>query len=91
MLVVQGNPVNRSRISTILCVPLTSNLRRAAAHGNVQLDTRHTGLDRESVANVSQLVPVDRNLLVERVGQLPTAQFELVMSGIDILLDRQVW
>lgn len=60
VIVVQGNALNRSRLATVLCVPLTSNLKWANAPGNVQLSPRLTGLARESVANVSQLVAIDR-------------------------------
>ena len=62
VLVVQGNAFNRSRIATVLIVPLTSNLRLANAPGNVVLPARVSGLPRESVANVSQLIAVDRDL-----------------------------
>ena len=53
VVVVQGDALNRSRIATVVCVPLTSNIRWAEAPGNVQLSTRLTGLPKESVANVS--------------------------------------
>ena len=58
--VVQGDAFNRSRISTVVCVALTSNLRWAEAPGNVLLSARLTGLPKDSVANVSQLVTLDR-------------------------------
>jgi mRNA interferase MazF len=85
---VQGNALNRSRIATVVCVPLTSNLKWADAPGNVSLPARITGLPKDSVANVSQIVSVDRDLLTERVGQLPQAKLELLLSGIDIVLGR---
>lgn len=56
VVVVQGEAFNRSRIDTVVCVPLTSNLRWVEAPGNVQLGSRSTGLPRDSVANVSQIV-----------------------------------
>jgi mRNA interferase MazF len=86
--VVQGDGLNRSRIGTVVCVPLTSNLKWAAAPGNVTLSPRVTGLVRESVANVSQLVTVDKAQLTERVGKLPTAKLELILIGIDVVLGR---
>lgn len=88
VVVVQGNALNRSRIATVVCVPLTSNLKWADAPGNVSLPARITGLPKDSVANVSQIVSVDRDLLTERVGQLPQAKLELLLSGIDIVLGR---
>ena len=88
ILVVQGDALNRSRIQTVVCVPLTSNLGYAQAPGNVPLRPRHTGLPKESVANVSQLVALDRTLLTERTGKLPRTQLDLVLSGIDVVLGR---
>jgi mRNA interferase MazF len=86
--VVQGDPLNRSRIATTVCVPLTSNLKWADAPGNVSLSSRLTGLPKDSVANVSQIVTVDKDLLTECVGKLPKAKVELILSGIDVVLDR---
>jgi len=88
ILVVQGDALNRSRIATVVCVPLTSNLGYAQAPGNVPLRTRHTGLPKDSVANVSQIVALDRTLLTERTGTLPRTQLDLVLSGIDVVLGR---
>ncbi|MCE2483523.1 MAG: type II toxin-antitoxin system PemK/MazF family toxin [Alphaproteobacteria bacterium] len=56
IVVVQGDALNRSRVATAVCVPLTSNLRWAEAPGNVLLTASMTGLPKDSVANVSQLV-----------------------------------
>lgn len=88
VVVVQADSFNRSRISTVVCVPLTSNLRWAQAPGNVALDSSATGLPRESVANVSQLITLDRVLLTDRVGVLPEAKLDLVLYGIDVVLGR---
>jgi len=88
VIVVQGEPFNRSRISTVVCIPMTSNLRWADAPGNVLLPAPTTGLSKDSVANVSQIVTIDRALLVQRVGHLPRRQFELVLAGIDLVLGR---
>ena len=88
VLVVQGDSLNRSRVATVVCVPLTSNLRWADAPGNVLLAARATGLPKDSVANVSQVLALDTTLLSERVGKLSRAKTELVLSGIDIVLGR---
>lgn len=88
VVVVQSDSFNRSRISTIVCVPLTSNLRWADAPGNVALDRAATGLPKESVANVSQVVTLDRVSLVDRVGVLPERKLELILFGIDVVLGR---
>jgi len=88
VVVVQGDAMNRSRVATAVCVPLTSNLKWASAPGNVSLPARLTGLPRDSVANVSLIVSVDKDLLSERVGKLPRAKLELLFSGIDVVLGR---
>ena len=88
VVIVQGDAFNRSRISTVVCIPVTSNLRWADAPGNVMLPARLTGLPKDSVANVMQLVTLDRVLLAERVGMLPEAKFDLVLFGIDVVLGR---
>ena len=88
VVIVQGDALNRSRIGTVVCVPLTSNLRWADAPGNVSLTARLTGLPKDPVANVSQIVALDRALLMEAVGKLSRAKLELLLAGIDVILGR---
>jgi mRNA interferase MazF len=86
VVIVQSNAFNRSRIATVACVPLTSNLKLADAPGNVGLSARATGLPRDSVANVSLIVALDKSLLTERVGHLSPRSLQLIRSGIDLVL-----
>lgn len=88
VVVVQGDAFNRSAIGTVVSVPLTSTLRWADAPGNVRLPARSTGLPRDSVANVSQIVSLDKALLTERVGKLSRPKLDLVLSGLDIVVGR---
>ena len=88
VIIVQGDPLNQSRIATTVVVPLTGNLRWADAPGNVLLSAQVTGLEKDSVANVSQIATIDKQTLVERVSKLPQGKLNLVYSGIDIVLDR---
>jgi len=88
VVVVQGDAVNRSRIATVVCIPLTSNLKWAEAPGNVRLGKVHTGLSKDSVANVSAIVTIDKGMLTERVGRLPGLKLKLVLAGIDIVLGK---
>ena len=88
VVVVQGDSLNRSRIATVVCVPLTSNTKWARAPGNLLLSPRLTGLAKDSVANVSQIVSLDKTLLTDRAGRLPKTQLGLVLSGIDVVLGR---
>ena len=88
VVVVQGDALNQSRLATVVCVPLPSNLRWADAPGNVLLAATTTGLSRDSVANVSQVVTLDKSLLTERVGKLSASKLELLLSGLDVVLGR---
>lgn len=88
VVVVQGDALNRSRIATVVCVPLTSNLVWADSPGNVLLSAAATGLAKDSVANVSQVVTLDRSVLTDRAGKLSRAKTELLLSGIDVVLGR---
>ena len=88
VVVIQGDALNRSRIATVICVPLTSNLAWESAPGNVLLPARISSLPKDSVANVSQIVTVDRSQLTERVGKLPASKVELLLRGIDVVLGR---
>ncbi len=88
VVVVQGDAFNASSLRTVVCVVLTSNTRWAEAPGNVLLTARATGLPKASVANVSQLVTLDRTDLTERAGRLSASNLELVLAGIDVVLGR---
>ncbi len=88
VVVIQGDAFNRSRLATVVCAPLTSNLRWADAPGNALLTGKVTGLPKDSVANVSQLITLDKSCLTERIGRLARAKLELVLFGLDIVLGR---
>lgn len=86
LLVVQADAFNRSRLDTIVAVALTSNIRLADAPGNVVVPRRASGLPRDSVANVTQLVTVDRDGLDARAGNLPTDLMRAVDAGLRLAL-----
>lgn len=88
VVVIQGDAFNRSKLATVVCVPLTSNLKWADAPGNVLLSAEMTGLPRDSVALVAQVITLDRFVLAERCGKLPPEQVELILAGLDIVLGR---
>jgi mRNA interferase MazF len=88
VVVVQCDAFNRSNIQTIVCVPLTSNLVWADAPGNVLLPMSSSGLAKDSVANVSQIISIDRKSLTERVGRLPGGKLEAILNGIGIVLGK---
>ena len=86
VVIVQSDAINRSQISTVICVPLTSNLGWSKAPGNVELPKKTTGLSKDSVANVSQIITIDKKTLVERVSHLPPNKLQLILTGIGIVL-----
>lgn len=88
VVVVQCNSINRSRIATVVCVPLTSNLRWKDAPGNVFLSSNESGLPKESVANVSQIITLDKDVLSEKVGLLSQNKFNSIIEGINIILGK---
>lgn len=89
VVIVQSDALNRSRIATVICVPFTSNVKWALMPGNVHLPARVTRLPKNSVANVSQIVTLDRNVLMQRIGRLPASKLDLIFSGIEIVLARK--
>lgn len=88
VVVIQGDPFNITAIQTVVCVSLTSNMKWAAAPGNVALPQSSTGLPKDSVANVSQVSTLDRSQLTERVGKLSMPDLARVLAGIDVMLGR---
>jgi mRNA interferase MazF len=88
VIVVQCDALNRSRSGTVVCVPLTSNLKWANAPGNVLLNAELTSLPKDSVANTSLIVALDKNQLTEPIGRLPHRQLETIFKGIDVVLGR---
>jgi mRNA interferase MazF len=86
VLIVQADAFNRSRLQTTIAVVLTSNLRLIDAPGNVLVPKQHSGLPKDSVANVSQLVTLDRDFLTERSGKLPPRLLAAVDAGLKLVL-----
>ena len=86
VVIVQCDALSRSLIATVVCVPLTSNLKWELAPGNVRLSARLTGLPKESIANVSQVIAIDREFLTTRAGKLPRRKLELLLAGIGVVL-----
>jgi mRNA interferase MazF len=86
VLVVQSDHFNRSRIQTVMVVALTTNIGLAEAPGNVLLSVADSGLPRDSVANVSQVLTADRGLLTERVRSLRPELIDRVDEGLRLAL-----
>jgi mRNA interferase MazF len=87
VLIVQADAFNRSRLQTTIAVVLTSNLRLIDAPGNVLVPRMASGLPKDSVANVSQVVTLDRDFLAERTGKLAAKLRAAVDAGLKLVLD----
>jgi mRNA interferase MazF len=86
VLVVQDDAFNRSRIRTVIAVALSSNLRLVDAPGNVLIPAKSSGLPKDSVANVSQIITVDKDFLTEPAGRLRGEMLKNVESGLRLVL-----
>ena len=86
ILIVQADAFNRSRLRTVIGVALSSNTRLLDAPGNVLLQPASTGLPRDSVANVTQLLTIDEDYLTDRAGQVSRKLMARVESGLRLVL-----
>jgi mRNA interferase MazF len=86
VLILQANSFNESRISTVLVSVITSNLALAQAPGNVRISKSDSALPKASVANISQILTIDRQFLSERIGALPRRVMDRVNEGLKLVL-----
>ena len=85
--VLQANSFNHSRIPTVIVLALSSNMKLAEAPGNVLLTTKQTGLPKASVANVSQILTLDKAFLRDKVAELSAKTMRLIDDGVRLALD----
>jgi mRNA interferase MazF len=85
VLIVSSDAFNASRIGTVLAVVVSSRLELAAAPGNVLLPARATGLPRDAVANVAQVVTLDRAWVGEQVGSIAAPLMAAVGRGLQLV------
>ena len=86
VVIVQSDAFNRSRLRTVIAVVLMTNVRLVEAPGNVLLPAKATGLPKDSVANVSQVITVDRDFLLERAGRIRGQLLQDVDKGLRLVL-----
>jgi mRNA interferase MazF len=87
VLVIQTDPANSSRLSTVLCATITSNIDRAKSPGNVMLPKSDSGLPKNSVVNVSQVITLDKQLLDSCVSSIPRRYMRRIDDGLRLMLD----
>ena len=85
LVVIQSNDFNKSRINTIIAVVLTTNLKLSDSPGNVVLSKKMTGLPKDSVTDISQIITVDRYYLFDRVGILPARTMRRIDDGLRLV------
>lgn len=86
VLIVQSDGFNRSKIRTVVCAVITSNTHLAELPGNVLLAQNVSGLSRESVVNISQVITLDRQFLTDHVGSVPNRLMDRVDDGLRLVL-----
>jgi mRNA interferase MazF len=86
VVVMQSDAFNRSRLRTVIAVVLTTNLRLVEAPGNVLISAKTSGLPKDSVANVSQTITLDRDFLLERAGRLRGQPLKDLETGLRLVL-----
>ncbi len=86
-VVIQNNLFNRSQIRTVVVLPLTSNLRRADAPGNILLKKDEANLPKQSVVNVSQVFTVDKSQLDEYIGTVSSKRVREILNGVRLVIE----
>ena len=87
VVIVSSNDFNNSLIQTIVAVTVTSNLRLLEAPGNFKLTKAKSGLTKDSVVNISQVVTLDKSFLTEKSGDLSLKQIQFLNEGLKLVLD----
>ena len=86
-VVIQNNIFNSSNINTVVVCSLTTNLIRAKAPGNVALDKGEANLPKKSVVNISQIYTVNKNDLIEKIGQVSEKRMKQILEGLMLLME----
>ena len=87
VVIISSNEFNKSKIQTVIVAAITSNTRLSEAPGNFKLTKKGSGLNRESVVNVTQLLTLDKSFLNEKSGKLNTKQNQLLNYGLQLVLN----
>ena len=85
VLIIQVNRFNQSRLATVLAVAVTTNLALVQMPGNVLIDTAASGLEQDSVVNITQVITIDRQFLRIRIGSLPQNILQRVEQGLRLI------
>ena len=86
IVIIQDDTFTQSNLRTVIAIVITSNLELARSPGNVFLPSRQTGLPKDSVANVSQVLSIDKIFLTERIGSIPRDLQDEIDEGLRMIL-----
>lgn len=86
VVVVQVDAFNATRLATVVVCPLTSKTDRAEIPGNVFIPASASGLPRDCVVNVTQLMTVGRSALTAQVSTLPPYLLADIDKGLLLVL-----
>ena len=87
VVIISSNEFNNSQIQTVIVAVITSNLRLADAPGNIILSKKNSGLNQDSVINISQLLTLDKSFITEQIGQLNNNFLHKLNNGIKLVLN----
>jgi mRNA interferase MazF len=86
IVIVQSDDFNQTKLNTVVGIVITSNLRLAQMPGNVALEKSAGRLSKDSVINVTQIVTIDRDDLLERIGSVPNDLMTRIDEGLRLVL-----
>ncbi|MES0490337.1 MAG: type II toxin-antitoxin system PemK/MazF family toxin [Leptospirales bacterium] len=86
VLIIQSDLFNKSNINTIICAAITSNMGLANVGKNIVLKNNESGLPKDSVINISQIVTLDRQYLDECIGSVARKTLNKVDDGLRVVL-----
>jgi len=86
-VVIQNDIFNQSRINTVVVCLITSVMKHAKAPGNVFLKKGEAKLPKDSVANISQIITVDKSYLKEKIGVLTKTRIREIVAGVKLLVE----
>ncbi|WP_435017101.1 type II toxin-antitoxin system PemK/MazF family toxin [Tundrisphaera sp. TA3] len=81
-VVIQDDAINQSRVRTVVVCGLTTNRKRAAEPGNVQLDPGEGNLPKPSIVVVAQVSAVRKEDLGDYIGTLSRERVGQILDGM---------
>jgi mRNA interferase MazF len=86
-LVVQSDPINDSKINTVIMLAITSTMKYGDLPGNVTMRKGEANVPKRCVINVSQIKSVDKKSIGEKIGTLSKEKMATVEEGVRLILD----